>query len=193
MIRVYTYDPAYPPPPNETPSENEAAYMFFIRESFRVHESRLRLHTAVPDVYAWRNAEPHNNHAGWIIMEFKAGAGMDGILHYGIRPEYHLSEAANLDQLAGVFAGIQKANVDPQWIQGRGHYSGDLGHYFQNRFARALQRSEGDQRVNGWRGSDLRERIERFIATGVEAVTSASRFGGPVVVKGNLREYNSLL
>lgn len=167
--------------------ENEVASLHLTRVA--LEQAKPEYATVIPSVYSWKPSsfpEPANETAfGWIIMEFKTGVSLDSVFK-----DMPLDEKkAAVEQIADIFCAIQKMNL-PTGVTGHGGLtidrSGDIisaemstlkggpwttyADSWTARLSSQLAEADGSVTIKGWRPGGVRERVDRFMESGVEAV-----------------------
>ncbi|KAI9654791.1 MAG: hypothetical protein M1821_005785 [Bathelium mastoideum] len=161
--------------------ENEVAALSMAREALRP-----KLHQLVPRVFAWSRATEGQ---GWILQECMPGEPLLKDFQ-GMKDE---DQAKILGQMADILACFQAYKI-PGSVQGFGglrfgphgeFHSAPLSIFAGGPFSTyedlvrktiesKLQKSENDAHVQGWRDSDVRERLESFLARGLHQIMSGS-------------------
>ena len=154
--------------------QNEVAMMTLIRESLSQYNSAL-----VPELYGWEPPSPTNNGRGWTLIEFKSGEPVSD--HF---PTLELQDKKIvLQQMAEILKCIQSFQL-PESIKGYGGLGfdetdhskiitgptpisgggpcGTLHELYAEYFQTQLAFAEQCDLVQGWKHTELPERIHNF-------------------------------
>lgn len=167
--------------------ENEVAAMYLARKGLK----RLKpgLEAVVPAVYTWQAGSLAADGIAWMLMEYKTGVPLDGEFD-------SLSETQRQDvigQIADMLAGIQHSELPPEVdsfgglnIDQEGNVvSGEITivnggpwksyvEFWQAKFRTQLKDADESSALAGWKSNQIRELMDRFLATGVgEALEKA--------------------
>ena len=178
--------------------ENEVGAIYLAREGLRVQKPELI--GLVPCVYAWEAASAAKDNLGWILMDFKEGVQLDA--HFKSLDDEQ--KRAILEQMADVFSGIQKAPIPVQLGQLSGitiNAGGELiagsmttmeggpwpslVEFWRNKFSARLEDADESSVIGGWEKNNTRERVEKFLANGLESVVAPSENLPRVLVHGD--------
>ncbi|KAK2758250.1 hypothetical protein FQN54_004095 [Arachnomyces sp. PD_36] len=177
--------------------ENEVAAMCLMREALSTYKDKL-----IPDTYAW--CPSTDGGYGWILQEYMGGTQLD--------KEFHSLDGSLkqdiLHQIAAVFKLIQSYTV-PESVKGYGglafNESGRIvtgpttipcgGSFseFHEMYTQMLRRqlieSDTSERITGWRRDGLRDRLERFLANGIEECVVRNSTPRQTLVHGDYSEF----
>jgi len=155
----------------------------------------------VPVVYAWHAAV---NGSGWIIEEYMPGAGQRWITHHK-SPE---NQRIILSQMADILKAIQNFKL-PTTVQGYGGlgfdeqgnvvnkamvvepYNGpfpSVTAQYHGMLTSALSDCDRSPVSQGWQRNGLRDRINNFIAHGIDELISTAPSASPILIHGDLRK-----
>lgn len=180
--------------------ENEVASLYLARQSLQ----RSGVALVVPAVYAWSPSRfhdmPHEEGFGWIMTEFKTGADLDAQF-----PGLSLNERVSvIKQIADVFGAIQKAEipkgatafgaltfVDDKIVSGQmpllqGGPWGTYSALWVAKLQAQLEDSDNSPLLKGWRTGGIRDRLDKFLADGVDKVLEEVDVTQRVLVHGDL-------
>ncbi|KAG2419956.1 hypothetical protein HFD88_004753 [Aspergillus terreus] len=123
------------------------------------------LRSLIPDVYSWASVSQANE-GGWILYECKEGVNIG--LDFPRLPRE--KQKVLLPQLAQITKAFQElplpASID-RYGGLRFNEDGEVDMY-RNVLRRQLELSDSSEFINGWKSTDLRERLDKFAAKGVE-------------------------
>ncbi|KAK2014489.1 hypothetical protein LZ32DRAFT_674324 [Colletotrichum eremochloae] len=164
--------------------ENEVAAMYLAREGLARFKPEMV--SVVPAVYAWQPAQPSSagsvSSLGWIIMDFKQGAPLDK----GFKSLDSSQKEDVLGQLADIFSSIQRAPLpeslysyggitikDDELVHGQmttlsGGPWKSYGDFWFTRLSSQLEHSGSSSALQGWKPNGVRERIDNFLAAGID-------------------------
>lgn len=154
----------------------------------------------VPNVYGWKVADAAKAEAGWVLMDHKSGVPLDK--HFETLDRE--GKAFVLEQLADVFAAIQKAPVPKHLTQLSGINFDTLGNpiagdmttveggpwssyvdFWRSRLTARLEGADESSVIGGWKKNDTRQRIDKFLLTGLDQVIGPSEGLARVLVHGD--------
>ncbi|KAI9703535.1 MAG: hypothetical protein M1820_005839 [Bogoriella megaspora] len=180
--------------------ENEVAALSMARDALGAELQHL-----VPRVFAW---SPATADQGWILQEYMPGQPL--LEDFKVMKEQ--DQAKILGQMADVLGCFQAYEI-PTSVQGYGGLRfGQAGEYLsaplslldggpfptyealvRKTIESKLHEAENDRYVQGWRDSDVRSRLEDFLARGLHRTMSASLDGlRKALVHGDLSTDNLL-
>lgn len=183
--------------------ENEVASLYLARQSLK----KSGVAPVVPAVYAWSPSKyhdvPHEGGFGWIMTEFKRGSDLDAEF-----PNLSLGERVSvLGQIADVFGALQRAQLpegatefgaltflDGKIVSGqmpllKGGPWGTYSALWVAKLQAQLEDSENSPLLGGWKTGDIRDRLDRFLADGVDKVLGEVDGEQRVLVHGDLSTY----
>ncbi|ROW05816.1 hypothetical protein VMCG_05139 [Cytospora schulzeri] len=186
--------------------ENEVASLYLARQSLQNSGSS----PVVPAVYAWSPCKfhdvPHEEGFGWIMAEFKSGSDLDAQF-----PNLSVEERnAVVEQIAVVLSAIQRVTipegatefgaltfVDGKIVSGqmpllKGGPWRSYSALWAAKLQAQLEDSENSPLLKGWRTENIRERLDRFLANGVDKVLDEIDVTQRVLVHGDLTMNNML-
>lgn len=185
--------------------ENEVASLYLARQSLQ----RFGVSPVVPAVYAWSPSKihdvPHEEGFGWIMTEFMRGSDLDAQFPNLSRGE----RVSVIEQIADVFGAIQRAQipegatdfgaltlVDGKVISGqmplvKGGPWGTYSALWVAKLQAQLQDSENSPLLEGWKTGHIRDRLDRFLADGVDKVLEEVDVTQRVLVHGDLSTYTN--
>ncbi|KAI2463779.1 hypothetical protein F4781DRAFT_426085 [Annulohypoxylon bovei var. microspora] len=177
--------------------ENDIAAQNLARRSVQ----SAGLPPVVPAVYAWASCRypdvPGEAGFGWTMSEFKPGSDLDA--HF---PSLALDDATDaIRQLARIFAAIQSAKI-PETVTKFGALTVDGSGVIRGGQPPLLKGGPFDSYAEfltassllmGWKDGTLRERIDKFLATGgVDKVLESMDTNKRALVHGDLTLNNVL-
>ncbi|GKT45788.1 uncharacterized protein ColSpa_05969 [Colletotrichum spaethianum] len=193
---------------HETRVENEVAAMHLARQGL-LSSAKPEIAALVPALYDWQSYGSSQSGFGWSLMEFKEGVPLDTV--FRDMPDDEMTDV--LGQIADVFAGIQKAPL-PESIQsyggmtidGKGNIvSGQMtilkggpwesySDFWKAMFALRIEDAGVSPALNGWKPNGVRERIDKFLAVGLEKFLDGSDVDvrKRVLIHGDLTTNNIL-
>ncbi|GAB1214009.1 hypothetical protein ATERTT37_003165 [Aspergillus terreus] len=140
------------------------------------------LRSLIPDVYSWASVSQANE-GGWILYECKEGVNIG--LDFPRLP--HEKQKVLLSQLAQITKAFQELplpasidrygglrfNENGEVVSGSaalpiGEPVETYQDMYRNVLRRQLELSDSSEFINGWKSTDLRERLDKFAAKGVE-------------------------
>lgn len=183
--------------------ENEVASLYLARQSLE----RSGVAPVVPAVYAWSPSKyhdvPHEGGFGWIVTEFKQGSDLDAEF-----PNLSLEERVSvLGQIADVFGALQRTQIpegatafgaltflDGKIVSGqmpllKGGPWGTYSALWVAKLQAQLEDSENSALLEGWRAGGIRDRLDRFLADGVDKLLEEVDVKQRVLVHGDLSTY----
>ncbi|MCJ1357022.1 MAG: hypothetical protein MMC33_007018 [Icmadophila ericetorum] len=194
---------------------NEVAAMVLMRNALAEFPRRL-----IPDVYGWYGGGSGNgnsaSHASqgasqtsqhWILME--AMPGVPKAKEFKNRPIEE--QRFVFRQMAEIFKYIQEYEV-PSTVQGFGGLSFDaegnvvagsmtmpyggpyasMADLYKGMFDYQLAEADKSELVKGWRGSGLRERLDKFAAGGIDAILQKLPADRQTLIHGDYNFQNLL-
>lgn len=170
--------------------ESEVASLHLARQGLLRQKPEIA--SVIPAIYAWRSplkAGDAITQLGWIAMEFKHGVPLDMAFK-----TLTMSQKENvLGQLADVFGGVQKAPlpasidryggvtidgtgslVPGQMTTLKGGPWGSYGSFWDNRISSQVEGADRSSIIGGWRLNGVRDRIDKLLEAGLEAVLSGA-------------------
>ncbi|KAG8169422.1 hypothetical protein KVR01_000167 [Diaporthe batatas] len=188
--------------------ENEVAAQYLVRRSLE-KDNRPPV---VPAVYAWGSCrfheQPDESGFGWSILEFKQGSDLDGVFPTLSRE----AQTSVMEQIADAFLSIQRARV-PDSVTGFGSLTfsesgqivtgemplvvGGPWDTYTSLWTAKLKAqvldSDKSSVLRGWKDSDIRERLDSFLANdGVSRILGSQDISERVLVHGDLTMNNML-
>lgn len=187
--------------------ENEVASLYLARQSLQ----KSGVSPVVPAVYAWSPSKfddfPSEEGFGWIMTEFKTGSDLDALF-----PTLSLEERVSvIEQIADVFGAIQRAEipgsaadfgaltfVDRKIVSGqmpllKGGPWATYSALWVAKLQAQLEDSENSPLIEGWRTGNIRDRLDRFLANGVDNILRQVDVTQRVLVHGDLSKYSPSL
>lgn len=184
--------------------ESEVAAMELARNALKSLDTPI-----VPRVYAWKAAS--ENQEGWTLMEHMPGIRLEHTMFKKMKPD---AKKEILEQIAAIFKQIQQCNL-PGSAQGYGGLRFSDGgnitlgptpiygatkpcetyHELYTEYLNTqLKFMDQCDVVKGWRDSDLRERIDKFVAEGFQILltTASEPQPRPVLVHGDFGTYHPI-
>lgn len=172
--------------------QNEVAAMCLMRQALSTYQDRL-----IPNTYAWC---PSIEGYGWILQEYMAGAQLDKEFH-GLDRDH---KQDILHQIADVFKLIQSYSL-PESVKGYGGLAfnecgeivtgpttipcggpfSEFHEMYMQMLRRQLIESDTSERIAGWRRSDLRDRLERFVTNGIAKQVVENSIARQTLVHGD--------
>jgi hypothetical protein len=178
--------------------ENEVAAMVLMRSALAGFGTRV----IVPDVYNWQGAS--RDQQGYIVEQFMEGDQFCDDFGRMKRDDQKIL----LDQIADIFKAIQMFQL-PDSIHGYGGLGFDeagrvitgptaipCGGPFTSvadmysQFVRLqIDMSEKSSLLDGWKGNDIRERLEQFHSKGLPALIEKLTDQRPTLIHGDFGNY----
>lgn len=165
---------------NNVKVENTVAMMQCMRQA-------LSPRAITPHVYAWSKTGAPSS-TGWILEEYMSGINIeDDFPNMPRESQRHV-----LAQIAGVLKAVQDYELPPaasnfgglafndtgEVVSGpfvvepyNGPYA-DMKTFYKGMLRGQLAEADRSRVANGWRGTDLRTRLDRFASEGLESVLS---------------------
>ncbi|KAF9885584.1 hypothetical protein FE257_012790 [Aspergillus nanangensis] len=183
--------------------EHEVAVLALLRSS----ESQ-KLKALIPDVYSWKNYVDSND-TGWILSQHMQGTNV-GLEFPRIPLE---RQKIIVHQLAQIAKAIQDLSI-PSSVRGYGGACfNDAGEVvsgpaalpigapyetyqdlYKGLLRRQLELSDSSDVLNGWRDSGLRDRLDKFLAEGIDAIFKTTAVSSrKCLVHGDLSTHNILV
>ncbi|KAG9228693.1 kinase-like domain-containing protein [Amylocarpus encephaloides] len=179
--------------------QNEVAAMCLARQALATYEDRL-----IPNTYAWR---PSVEGYGWILQEYMTGVQLDkeipgldrdlkqGIL-YQIADVFKLIQSYSLPESVKGYGGLTfnafgEIVTGPTTIPCGGPFSEFYEMYVQM-LHRQLIESDTSERIVGWRRNNLRDRLERFVTSGIAKRVVENSVARQTLVHGDFNTFNML-
>lgn len=186
--------------------ENEVAALCLARQSLQ----KFGVSPVVPAVYAWSPSRfqdvPHEEGFGWIMTEFKTGSDLDVQF-----PNLSLEERVSvIEQMADIFGAIQRTQipedaadfgaltfVDGKIVSGqmpllKGGPWGTYSALWVAKLQAQLDDADNSPLLKGWRNGNIRDRLDRFLADGVDKLLEEVDVTQRVLVHGDLTMNNLL-
>lgn len=171
--------------------ENEVAALALAREALKPDLGQL-----IPRIFGWRGAGDGSDN-GWFLQERMSGSSLPR--DFDVKDAN--GKATILGQMADILAGFQRYKL-PETIDRFGGVGFDAdGLYISkalttfdvgpfdeyDELIRAiivakLKEADANPRVDGWRGNDIRKRLDNFIARGLPNLLSQSNLSEKVLV-----------
>ncbi|KAK1594191.1 phosphotransferase enzyme family protein [Colletotrichum navitas] len=193
---------------HETRVENEVAAMHLARQGL-LSSAKPDTAALVPALYDWQSPNNCPSSFGWSLMEFKDGVPLDGV--FRDMPIEDMKEV--LGQIADIFTGIQKSPL-PESIYGHGGMTIDgegnivsaqmttlkggpwesYSAFWKARLALRMEDAGVSPALDGWKPNGVRERIDKFLAVGLEKFLDESGVdvGRRNIIHGDLTTNNML-
>ncbi|KAB5570133.1 aminoglycoside phosphotransferase [Coniochaeta sp. 2T2.1] len=185
--------------------QNEVAALYLARQSGS---------TIFPAVYDWRASVQRPDgewDMGWIIQEYKPGVGLDelfdtlseeqkrGVVEQ-VADAFATVQRTVLPDGVGAYGGLTITEEDGNIVSGemttlRGGPWGDNASFWRAKLASRLEEAEGSPALEGWRENGVRERVDRFVAVGLEGCLRGAGVDGTarVLTHGDLTTSNILI
>ncbi|KAK1447494.1 phosphotransferase enzyme family protein [Colletotrichum melonis] len=181
--------------------ENEVAAVHLAREGLGSYKPEIA--GLVPALYDWRPYRPSeitgteagvpgdggSSSYGWSLMEFKKGVPLDTVF----RDMNDGEKGDVLGQIADLVTGIQRVSL-PKSVKSHGGLSIDeagrivggamttvkggpwerYSDFWKARLAIRLEDADASPALEGWRPNGVRERVDRFLESGLESYLDGS-------------------
>ncbi|KAK1708260.1 hypothetical protein BDP67DRAFT_411225 [Colletotrichum lupini] len=201
--------------------ENEVAAIHLAREGLGSYKPEIA--GLVPALYDWRPHRPSeitgteagvpgdggSSSYGWSLMEFKKGVPLDTVF----RDMNDGEKGDVLGQIADLVTGIQRVSL-PMSVKSHGGLSIDeagrivggamttvkggpwerYSDFWKARLAIRLEDADASPALDGWRPNGVRERVDRFLESGLERYLDGSGVdvGKLALIHGDLTTNNTL-
>lgn len=179
--------------------EHEVAAISLLRDVFAASPRQV-----IPNVYGWSNTD---GEIAWILEEM-----MPGITLSKVFPKCSPGQQRSiLAQLAEILQLIQHLQL-PESIKGFGgfHFDGEdivsgpltlssggpfaaLADMYKATAVEGIKLSDKSNVLDGWRGNNLRERLDAFVEKGLEQVCAGLDLGQKTFVHGDFSKSYSYL
>ncbi|KAF6798171.1 phosphotransferase enzyme family protein [Colletotrichum sojae] len=167
--------------------ENEVAALHLARRGVLSHKPDAAF--LIPELYAWRSQTDAEKGLGWTLMEYKTGVPLDA----KFRDMSAEEQGKVIGQVADAFAGIQRAAI-PEGVRSHGGLTIDSdggitngqmtilaggpwsshADFWRAKFATQLREADGSPVLEGWKPRGVRERVDKFVADGLEGYIAGS-------------------
>ncbi|CAI0648591.1 unnamed protein product [Colletotrichum noveboracense] len=161
--------------------ENEVAAMYIARQGLQAFKPDAA--GLIPAIFAWSSAQGAGDGYNWTLMEFKHGVPLDTKFKDLSDDERKVV----LGQIADVFTGIQRAPL-PESINSHGGLTIDESgnivggqmtilegapwnsctEFWKSKLKFGLRHADGSSNLQGWKPNGVRERIDKFILSGLD-------------------------
>ncbi|KAF6823054.1 phosphotransferase enzyme family protein [Colletotrichum plurivorum] len=167
--------------------ENEVAAIHLARQGVLSYKPSAAF--LIPELYAWRSQTGAEKGLGWTLMEYKPGVPLDA----KFRDMSAEDQEEVIGQIADAFAGIQRAPI-PESVRSHGGLtidedgrivSGQMtilsggpwnSHedFWRAKFGAQLREAGRSSVLEGWKPRGVRERVDKFVADGLEGYVASS-------------------
>lgn len=187
--------------------ENEVAAMHLARQGVLSYKPTAAF--LIPELYAWRSQTGAEKGLGWTLMEYKHGVSLDR----KFRDMSQEDQKEVIGQVADAFAGIQRAPI-PEGVRSHGGLTIDEdgriatgqmtimsggpweshGDFWRAKFGAQLREAGRSQVLDGWKPRGVRERVDRFLADGLEDYIAGSGADATqrVLIHGDFSEFERI-